>query len=144
MIGNFVSRRDLIRVFSCLGVSATLFPSVAGIAPATLDSARKTTRDTAGNVVGDLTDLISNKTSAAEIGNVYLSQYGPVKDPESIASSIIAAVGRPRATPGEIRAALYAQIRDDFTHGRTVLVGGWVLSQTEASVCALVAATAVS
>lgn len=34
------------------------------------------------------------------------------------------------------------QIRDDFTAGRTVVVRGWVLSQTEARQCALYSLTA--
>ncbi len=140
MIGNIVSRRDLIRVFTCLGASATLFPGFASIKTAS----GKLTRDKAENVVGDLTDLISNQASAAEIGGAYLSQSGTAIDPGSVANSIIAAGGGPYSTLGETRAALCDQIRNDFTHGRTVLVGGWVLSQTEASVCALVAVTSAS
>lgn len=33
------------------------------------------------------------------------------------------------------------QVRDDFAAGRTVVVGGWVLSQTEARQCALYSLT---
>ena len=35
------------------------------------------------------------------------------------------------------RAWIDDQVRDDFAAGRTVLVGGWVLSVTEARQCAL-------
>ncbi len=35
------------------------------------------------------------------------------------------------------RRSIEEQIRDDFAAGRTVVVGGWVLSETEARQCAL-------
>jgi hypothetical protein len=35
------------------------------------------------------------------------------------------------------RRSIEDQIRDDFAAGRTVLIGGWVLSETEARQCAL-------
>ena len=140
MIRNFVSRRDLIRIFASLGASAALFPGFAGIKTTSGKPARKA----AINVTHDFSDLISNQASAAEIGNAYLSQSESAMDPESIANSIFDTGGGPYATLGETRAALCDQIRNDFTHGRTVLVCGWVLSQTEASVCALVAVTSAS
>lgn len=39
----------------------------------------------------------------------------------------------------EKRKALAEQIHDDFMQGNTLVVDGWVLSKTEASLCALIA-----
>jgi hypothetical protein len=138
--GNIVSRRKLIRNFIYLVASAALFPGFA----TTKHRAEISTRKAHENIAYSLGDLISNKPSAAEIGNVYLSQAGPAMDPESLADSIVAAGGGPFATFGETRATVCAQIRSDFARGRTVLVDGWVLSQTEVSIYALVAVTSTS
>jgi hypothetical protein len=137
---NIVSRRELIRSFIYLVASAALLPGFA----ATKRKAKKSTRKLDENIAYSLGDLITNKPSAAEIGNAYLSQAGPAMDPESLTDSIVAAGGGPYATFGETRAAVCAQIRSDFARGRTVLVDGWVLSQTEASVYALVAVASTS
>ncbi len=140
MIRKFLSRRDLIRIITYLGASATLLPSFAGNKNTADKTAKKTTR----NKVSDLCDLISNKHSAVQIGNAYLSQHDSAKDPESIAGSIIIGGGRSYTTLDELRSDLSKQVRNDFRHGRTVLVGDWVLSQTEASVYALIAVTSAS
>ena len=44
-----------------------------------------------------------------------------------------------KATASELRVLLRRQQLDDFECGRTVRVRGWVLSQTEARLCALAA-----
>jgi hypothetical protein len=49
---------------------------------------------------------------------------------------------RRRGFAGRFRRSIEAQVHDDFDTGRTVLVGGWVLSTTEARQCALYSLTA--
>ena len=39
--------------------------------------------------------------------------------------------------PPSVAAALAEQVTQDFTHGRTVIVDGWILAVTEARHCAL-------
>lgn len=136
VIRRSVSRRRFMRAFTCVGAFTVLFPGFALI--------KTMTRKPVGNVVPELTDLVSNKTSATEVGNAYLSQSEIGKDPESIANSVVLSGGEPHTTIDEMKAALCNQIRKDFAQGRTVRIQGWVLSQTEASVCALVAITAAS
>jgi hypothetical protein len=129
-----------MRMFTCLGVSAALFSGFTTIKHAAGESARKTN----GNAVYGPGDLISDKASAAEIGNVYLSQCRSAIDSESISNTIIVTGGGPHATLDELRLGLSDQIRNDFRRGRTILVDGWVLSQTEAWVYAFVALTSTS
>lgn len=38
----------------------------------------------------------------------------------------------------DARANIVSRIRADYESGRTAMVGGWILSQTEARLCALV------
>jgi hypothetical protein len=42
-----------------------------------------------------------------------------------------------RQFPWIRRRSIEEQVRDDFAAGRTVVVSGWVLSETEARQCAL-------
>lgn len=45
----------------------------------------------------------------------------------------------PRAGTGEIRKRLARRIQGDFAAGRTVILDGWLLTQTEVRLCALAA-----
>ena len=50
----------------------------------------------------------------------------------------------PRATEkteADLKHRLRAQIQQDFETGRTVLLDGWIVAETEAQVCALLART---
>ena len=42
-------------------------------------------------------------------------------------------------TTAELRGTLRARIRDDFAEGNIVLVRGWYLARTEATICSLLA-----
>jgi len=136
VIKKALSRRGFIRAGACLGTLIILFRSFA--------QAKTGSGKSVGNVVVELTNLVSNKISAAEIGKAYLVQSGSEKDLRSIANALSHACGGPHGAPDKMKEALCSRIRGDFAQGRTVRVQGWVLSQTEASVCALVAATAAS
>ena len=73
------------------------------------------------------------------VGEAYLRQLGRDTTRESIvaaARGALDAIDRSRDQPGAIRALVRA-VRDDFERGRSVQLEGWILSRTEAEICAL-------
>ncbi len=73
------------------------------------------------------------------IGAAYLRQLGSGTDRASIldaAPAALEAIARGRDERGAVR-RLTRAVRDDFTRGRTVQLEGWILSRTEAELCAL-------
>ena len=87
-----------------------------------------------------------DKDSARVIGREYLRIKPFEADALKLAELICA--GRPeryaelnRASMGKVRSILLHQQREDFDKGGTVNVKGWILSETEARLCALTALT---
>ena len=72
---------------------------------------------------------------AREIG----TQYRAAVPRENTAAALRAAISssQHQKFPWIGRRSIEDQIRDDFAAGRTVVVNGWVLSETEARQCAL-------
>ena len=73
------------------------------------------------------------------VGEAYLRQLGRETTRESIvaaARGALDAIDRSRDQPGAIRALVRA-VRDDFERGRSIQLEGWILSRTEAEICAL-------
>ena len=70
-----------------------------------------------------------------EIGTLYRAAVPQ----ESTAAALRSAISssRPTGFALSFRPPIETQVHDDFEDGRTILVGGWVLSQTEARQCAL-------
>jgi hypothetical protein len=84
--------------------------------------------------------LFSNHENARIVGNSYLAQYPERAD----RNSIIAELGLPSLEPGGDKRNILQQWanesqRRDFTVGDTVMVNNWILSRTEANLCALMA-----
>jgi hypothetical protein len=72
------------------------------------------------------------------VGEAYLRQLGRETTRESVvaaARGALDAIGS-RDRAGATRALVKA-VREDFERGRTVQVEGWILSRTEAEICAL-------
>ena len=72
------------------------------------------------------------------VGEAYLRQLGRDTTRESVvaaARGALDAIGS-RDQPGATRALVRA-VRDDFERGRTVQLDGWIVSRTEAEICAL-------
>lgn len=84
--------------------------------------------------------FFANQTDAVRaIGAAYLGQRGSGADRASIlgaAPGALEAIERSRDERGAVR-RLARAVRDDFTRGRTVQLEGWILSRTEAELCAL-------
>lgn len=66
---------------------------------------------------------------ASQVGLAYLQTHPGDADHDRLLASVA----------GESPATLVKRQRDDFNLGRTVTIRGWVLSQTEARLCALAA-----
>jgi hypothetical protein len=86
----------------------------------------------------------SRPESAAAVGRAYLSGHPADADEIRLAADLADAL-RSRgcdpltAPPARLRAAIADQIRADFASGQVVSVEGWVLSRSEARLCALAA-----
>jgi hypothetical protein len=91
-----------------------------------------------------LVGFYSDPASAARIGRAVLAAVPA----EATAEAVVAALAGDRraelealaaSDPGALRALLQKQHRSDFEDGRTVSIDGWVLSRTEARLCAVAA-----
>jgi hypothetical protein len=90
-----------------------------------------------------LAGVLRHPDGAALLGRLYLAGHPQEADAARLATLIAAALD-PALTPVSaatdtaLRAGLEERIRTDFTRGEMVAVGGWLLSVTEARLCALV------
>jgi hypothetical protein len=107
--------------------------SAAALAPARLTGAQpdRAVETTAAYFGGD--------SAARAIGEAYLRQIGRDRTSESVraaARGALETIGRSRDEAGAIRALVRA-VRQDFERGRSLQVDGWIVSRTEAELCAL-------
>jgi hypothetical protein len=102
---------------------------IAASAPALLPHSRDSLHDIAA--------LFRHPESARRIGERLLARdAAPLDQAASLRVKLTAADGRAAR-----RSALRQQAAQDYARGNVVLVDGWVLSRTEAQLCALVALT---
>jgi hypothetical protein len=90
-----------------------------------------------------LADILRHPDSASWLGRLYLEEKPREADAALLVTLIGAARGPalPPASPAAdeaLRADLDERIRNDFIYGNMVAVDGWLLSLTEARLCALV------
>lgn len=73
------------------------------------------------------------------LGRIYRTQYPGEGDAHALTARLLGDAGVDSLTSPEAAVArhLAARVGADFRAGRTVVVDGWVLSQTEARQCAL-------
>lgn len=123
-----ITRRHVLRQL------ATILSAVAVSSPAySTQGASRGVSDSNLSVVID--ELISNQTSAAIIGESYLAQYEHERSADILSHEIHASLG---VETGEIdQQDLLKQIRVDFEHADIINLHGWLLSRTEARLCAL-------
>ncbi len=96
------------------------------------------------SLVTGLTSILGNKGSARVIGGAFLRRFPEESKVETLVDAICGASSQSSGVsvmnqPGRRRELLVRQIRDDFANGRVHVLEGWVLSATEARLCALVA-----
>jgi hypothetical protein len=127
-----VSRRGLL-------VSAPWLAMVALGRPWPVRAATGPTIDSAGSAA--LANLLSEADSAIVVGREYLRHYPDERDPEHIRHGLSVALGgRLEAfDPAALRERVRRRVRQDFAEDQVALVDGWILSITEARLCALAA-----
>ena len=131
-IDTALTRRDFLRLLASLGVVLAIRPlgalSMLG---------RTAGRESLGT---RLRRLFRSPASASAIGRAYL-QSAPQDADERRLLRLICAPGRPWRTADtkQLRLLIAQQQTEDFKQGRVVQVRGWVLSETEARLCALAA-----
>ncbi len=128
-----ISRRDVLKRLAVGGLLAHVpaFPAWASAPARGAPLAKR------------LAGLFSNLDSAAEVGRRYLALGAEPANTSLLAARVAggrAAYLRLCAADGRgLRTLLAQQQRRDFASGRTVSIDGWVLSLTEARLCAIAA-----
>jgi hypothetical protein len=133
--GLMIMRRRVLRSGVAIGVTGWLgrrawlrSPARAGQQPRSARFAR----------------LLTHVEGARVIGHAYLRLVPGETDPAALVAVVAAGLpDGPRAldsvTDARLRRLLLDGIREDFAHERTVTLNGWLLSLTEARLCALAA-----
>jgi len=128
------SRREAIKFAVAATVTALVRAQLPGVA------ALQRTQEAL--LPARLAALLAHPESAKVIGGEYLLKYPQEADLDTlldqIASRIVASdVGLFTTTNQQLREQLAGMVRADFAVDRIVKLRGWVLSMTEARLCAL-------
>ncbi|HXR19681.1 MAG TPA: hypothetical protein VN757_07095 [Steroidobacteraceae bacterium] len=99
-------------------------------------------RATPDELAARLRTLLYDRAAARRLGRLYVRQVPAEDDPRILARLTVAlpeaqqvdAIALDRTS---LRHRLDARVRGDFASGTTVQLDGWVLSRTEARLCAL-------
>ncbi len=89
-----------------------------------------------------LAQLLSDRTSVVRVGTAYLATAPGDADPAAAFDRMrrhggALASALEDGSLGQVRRIAARGIREDFARGRIIKVDGWLLSQTEARLCAL-------
>lgn len=136
---NHRTRRQFLRELACIGAFVS-FPVMA--------SSRAVSGGSVDSLALRLHEVLKHSTSAKVLGQRYLE----LTPREADIKTLTVLIGRTpenttqllRAGRNQLRTLLAAQQRTDFGSGRTVSIDGWVLSETEARLCALAVLTDAS
>jgi hypothetical protein len=95
-----------------------------------------------------LRGLARPPASARAVGVAYLTRFPDEREPLTLTRLVLDGLGLTEAETAilserELRAQLAERLRAEFAEGRIATVGGWILSRTEARLCALWAARPV-
>jgi hypothetical protein len=124
-----VSRRFvLIAAAAALGFST---PSIGAAAEAARETALR------------LRAMMRPRSSARAVGLAYLARYPEEADAALLTRRLLAGLGQEpetaRLDDRALRRRVAARVSADFAEGRTASLDGWLLSRTEARLCALAA-----
>jgi hypothetical protein len=129
-----LTRRTFLRLVSTLAACA------APTLPSTT-MASSTARSDAEAAVSRYLDVVSQWESAAAVGTEYLRRTPDENDPNVLLERLAASGFDAKAADGmsdeQLIEMVRARLQADFDRGRVVNVDGWVLSVTEARICAL-------
>ena len=79
--------------------------------------------------------ILGSEGAVRHLGERYRQLVPEENDGEVLRQALLSPW--PRLVSSNLMAALAEQVQQDFTHGRTVTVHGWILAVTEARQCAL-------
>ena len=124
------SRRQFFQTILVAGLWTAGGKAFAGHAQQALDS--KTT--------AMLTSMLGNTESARTVGNAYLRANPNDADRALLEGNLSDSSARNGRCVDQrrLRSAIISRVRSDYEFGQVVRVDGWILSQTEARLCALV------
>jgi hypothetical protein len=99
-------------------------------------------RATPDELAATLRTLLYDRAAARRLGRLYVRQVPAEDDPRILARLTVALPGAQQVDVIDLdrtslRHRLDARVRGDFASGTTVQLDGWVLSRTEARLCAL-------
>jgi hypothetical protein len=81
------------------------------------------------------------RQSALVIGRHYLDQCPAEADSNKLVDTLLGEAGSKQhgeaPSAGDLLTFFQEKLAEDFDQGNTVMIGGWVLSKTEARLCAL-------
>ncbi len=89
----------------------------------------------------DLSDVFGDTAEAAELGRAYLARYPAEADRSLLEAQLLEPAGGGPQDPPVLRTRLRERIRRDFPDSRLFRHRGWLLSRTEARLCALASLT---
>lgn len=113
--------------------------AIVAAAPAVWARPARAAAGCGADLASRLAALIPHADSAARIGERYLASAPAEADPSLLVSSILGQHGHEATADAVLRRVVGERRQRDFIDGNTVSVDGWVLSRTEARLCALVA-----
>lgn len=135
-IDTKITRRCFLRTLGCLSAFALIGSA--------LDLAKFSASMVHDPIASRLTEVFIHKESAKIVGLEYLSCVPNERDVGLLTNLICSFQSEgceefAKADMVKRRKMLLDQQRKDFEHGRIVNVQGWILSETEARLCALAA-----
>lgn len=128
------------RVFLCWIAGLVMSSPLRGVLA--IGSSEPTRRGPGDAACRALIDLFSDPRDARSIGSRYLAAYPAENTQDALLSGLDQGLvsAATRKDPA-LRQRVADCQRDDFARGDTVLVNNWVLSCTEARICAIAALT---
>ena len=130
------SRRDFMRLLVATGLGSSFSSHASPAASAGAGGALSP-------LSNRLNDLFTAKESARVVGRRYLQLFPHEADPHLLTRLICRSERRyarlTRVDGPTLRDVLARQQRQDFRNRRIVTIDGWMLSETEARLCAIAA-----
>jgi hypothetical protein len=86
--------------------------------------------------------LLRHPDSARAVGAAYRRTFPAEADPPKLTGLLLSSLSLDEArlarqSDASLRALVVARMRNDFAAGHTATIDGWILSRTEARLCAL-------
>lgn len=129
-----VVRRRVLTMVTCLALA----PWGVLLCRLSAGAGQSARRATAAN----LARMLKNRTSVIRVGAAYLGTAPEAADPSIViermrrhGDALVRALET--SSPRQVRRLVARDVREDFAQGRIVKVDGWLLSLTEARLCAL-------